>query len=392
MDADSLMASPRGRRVCLAFAMLADDGVDQAAEAYASGIEDQPRAVRYRNAPKIQGGIRYMASKFLWPGKSRKLAPEPASAPNHARAVDPAAVPGTVAGTIAAALGRVELPDPSEDALWSALTRAVDTAYYWQEPDGLDTLAFQPEITEALRRVAAHIAASPLTRWWSAPMAAEQWSVQLADPLHEGDEPDRRSVARVLDDWHGEAIRDERRSHPYLRTDVRANISGEWWSMPPSELTSSTRNTGPRGPAGLYLVEDSFDPEHAVVTALDPAGSVYEIDSADAFAELCRRYPLDVTASRRHDWFRVTARDGRWLIPDWRAVAGDWDAVHLTIAAYLQTAGRTVAVEADTATVMAGWEPDATYWLTEKYRLAADAASWIYDDDAEIWRPAVNPG
>ncbi|GAB3566410.1 hypothetical protein GCM10027344_27720 [Spelaeicoccus albus] len=344
--------------------MLADDGVDQSAEAFAHGIEEEHGAVRYRSP------ARYLVSKFLRTGEPPVLAP----------------VPGTVAGSVAAALEQAELPDPTDKALWDSLTQAVDTAYYWEEPDGLDRLAFQPEMAGPLSRIAAHIAASPLTRWWSTPIAAEQWSIQFADPLHDDDEPDRRSPARILGEWHSEAIRAERRSHADLHSDVRAAISGEWWSMPPDSLTSSTRICGHRGPVGLYLAEDSFGPEQAAATALEPGGNIYEIDSAEAFADLCRRYPLEVTASRRHDWFRVTARDGRWVIPDWRAVAEDWDAVHLTIAAYLHTAGRTVGVDGDTATVMAGWAPDATYWLTDSYRLASDHTGWTYDDDAEIWR------
>jgi len=42
--------------------------------------------------------------------------------------------------------------------------------------------------------------------------------------------------------------------------------------------------------------------------------------------------------SRRHDWWRVTGSAGAWMIPDWVAVAADYDAVHLTVGGYLTTA------------------------------------------------------
>ena len=62
---------------------------------------------------------------------------------------------------------------------------------------------------------------------------------------------------------------------------------------------------------------------------------------------LVREYPLDVTdTAKRGDWWRTTGRDGRWAMPDWSAVARDVDAVHLTVAAYLATAGRALPVDA----------------------------------------------
>jgi hypothetical protein len=56
----------------------------------------------------------------------------------------------------------------------------------------------------------------------------------------------------------------------------------------------------------------------------------------------------------------VTGWTGRWLIPDYAAVADDWDAVHLTVAGYLTTAG--IAIPAGGArTMLAGWDPDASH-------------------------------
>ena len=46
-------------------------------------------------------------------------------------------------------------------------------------------------------------------------------------------------------------------------------------------------------------------------------------------------------------------------IPDYLAVAEDFDAFHLSVAGYLSTAGRSLPV-GDASTVLAGWDPDET--------------------------------
>lgn len=85
-------------------------------------------------------------------------------------------------------------------------------------------------------------------------------------------------------------------------------------------------------------------------------------------------------------WRETTGRDGRWWLPDWPAVAEDFDAVHVTVVGYLATAGWAVPT-ADGATVLAGWGPGRTCWLRPD-RLA-------YTDVVEQWhrtRPAEVDG
>lgn len=102
-------------------------------------------------------------------------------------------------------------------------------------------------------------------------------------------------------------------------------------------------------------------------------------------AALCRTYPLEVTEQKRHDWYSTTGRYGRWVVPDWSAVAVDHDAVHLTAAAYLTSAGTAVPVDDGVASVIAGWYPDETYWLSDDARPEAGGAVWVRDD--EDWVP-----
>lgn len=56
------------------------------------------------------------------------------------------------------------------------------------------------------------------------------------------------------------------------------------------------------------------------------------------------------------------------MVPDWEQVAGQWDAVHLTTLGYLSGATRALPVDTDTATMIAGWNPDTTIWLTDTIR------------------------
>jgi hypothetical protein len=172
-----------------------------------------------------------------------------------------------------------------------------------------------------------------------------------------------RDPARALSTWARDSRAEEVRAEKERPRDPRANWSGTWWSFP-----HGTLQTIGQVPLGLNLIEDSFGEEHATVIPVRGAGRTYEIRTADDWVSLCREHPLEVTASRRHDWFRCTGHDGRWVIPDWEKVAERWDAVHLTALAYLTAAHRALLVEADIYTVLAGWNPDTTMWLTDVAR------------------------
>jgi hypothetical protein len=95
-----------------------------------------------------------------------------------------------------------------------------------------------------------------------------------------------------------------------------------------------------------------------------PGERVYEITEPEDWSQLTARYPLEVTRPRRHAGWRVTGWTGTWLIPEYAAAAADFDAIHLTVLGYLTTAGRDLPAD-DTRTMLAGWNPDTTYWLTD---------------------------
>jgi len=83
-------------------------------------------------------------------------------------------------------------------------------------------------------------------------------------------------------------------------------------------------------------------------------------------------------------------------MPDYEGVAADYDAVHVSVAGYLAAAGRPLPV-GDARTMLAGWEPDATWWLTDVLSPAGPPAGWAEADDPDAdvragigggWRPA----
>ncbi|MCX2730641.1 hypothetical protein OOZ19_10345 [Saccharopolyspora sp. NFXS83] len=352
-----LLAGPRGRRLCFELARVWGKGTSEGVALH--------RAIFYAayDADPESGRMRV----FFGPGADL---PRPHPTP----------------GEVAALLAAVPLREPGERDLTEALAAAVDNARYWQEPDGEDVLAAAPELHGPLGRVAAEVAASAAARWWTAGIdLAGQCQVEFTDQpgrVHSG------RAAENLVRWRAGELEGEARSR-HRNHALGAPVSGRWWSAPVlSDLLQTTRRLGELGPAGLRFVEDSMGWERAAVrdVATPSDVAVHEIDGPEAWAWLCRRYPLEVTAGRRHDWFRATGRDGRWVLPDWAAVAREFDGVHLTAAGYLATAGAAVPVEDDLASVLAGWDPDATWWLTDAARPEPVGRDWCGGGEAG-WRP-----
>lgn len=265
---------------------------------------------------------------------------------------------------VAARLDEVPLVTLDARSCLEVADRVLCGAMSWQPPDGDDVLAATPVVRAALARIAAHVLASPEAVWWSEGLAREQHVLRWAgDPTP----PGPVDAPAELERWKAHTIASEERALRDRPTDPEAAWSGEWWSTPPRTLTTSTRGLGDLGPIGLWLMEDNPGWERASSRAVSvPDGvRVYEIDGPAAWARLCRERPVDVTGEKRHDWYRTTGRAGTWVVPDWSAVAREYDAVHLTMTGYLQAAGTAIAVDETRASVIAGWAPDETFWLTD---------------------------
>lgn len=61
-------------------------------------------------------------------------------------------------------------------------------------------------------------------------------------------------------------------------------------------------------------------------------------------------------------------------------MAADWDAIHVSVAGYLTTAGIAVPVARGACTMLAGWDPDATWWLNDVLALTGPPEIWQADD------------
>lgn len=353
---EALLAGPRGRRLLLEYALDAEQCV---------GVESQRDTLHsavFRASYRVDVA-RGTGTVMFGPG-----------AEEARRTV-------VTAKDVADRLSRVPRPEVTATALRSALEATVDSAWYWQEPDGKEVLLAAESVRGELRRIAEHVALSPHAQWWSTGLVAgDQWLVGWVDERIDSLDAAviAPTAAELLRDYRVRTVEEEERAARDRPVDPSANWSGWWWSTPPTR--SSTRLLFDGTPAGLWFVEDSMGWQRAVSRRMDiPEGvRVYEVDGAQSWAQLCRQFPVEVTAQKRHDWYRTTGWTGRWAIPDWPRVAERYDGVHLTVAGYLAAAGTAIAVDDDTATVIAGWVPDETYWLTGVATLETDVyQKWL---------------
>ncbi|WP_419706187.1 hypothetical protein [Promicromonospora sp. NFX87] len=358
---EALLDGWRGRRFLLELAL--------AAEAYPADryVTDTPLALAVMSA-----------AHALDPGQGQMVVAVSGPGPHEMP-------PAATAESVASLLETSRLGDVDQGMALRVFADAVANARYWQEPDGSDVLAATPVVRAALGRVARHVAGSATgIGWWSAPLdPADQHAVTWEDGP--GEQAPR--AADRLARWRSDLAVQEAQARAKRLARPEATWSAEWWSTPPTDLVRTTRSLGWAGPVGVWLVEDAMSWERAVTHRVaTPAGArVHEIDGPEAWAALCRAYPLEVTEQKRHDWYDTTGRHGRWVVPDWAAVAVDHDAVHLTAAAYLTAAGTVVPVDDGVASVIAGWNPDETYWLTDDARPEEDGAVWVCDD--QDWVP-----
>lgn len=298
----------------------------------------------------------------------------------------------------------LEAVDPAPVYAWSdpfaflePLDRSVSDAMYWQPPHEEEVAAADPSVVAAMRPLAEAVAGSPASAWWSTPVDLDALRyTSRFDEDHPPTPPTLTGARDRLHRWQAGTLKEERAAAAARPADPSASISGCWWSTPAmASLVTTTRPLRGLGSIELAWEEDSFGQRSALVWPLTTTRTprVWEINRPEAWVRLVDRYPLDVTYARRHDWYRTTGRLGAWRIPDWRAVADDYDAMHLSVAGYLTSATRALPlVDRDLATVLAGWNPDQTWWLTDV--LATETSppeSWCCDDPSGphiVWRRA----
>lgn len=357
IDPETLLSGPRGRRLLLEFAL-------------ASERTEDTDYNRHRLMPAVS-----YAAYELDPGRGRSRV---MGTIGHGDLTIPSVSPPDVADALLA----VTPVDVTEELLRDSLAMSVITARYWQEPEGEDVLTATKVVRDALRPFAEHVTHSPLTNWWTSGVDLDdQWTVNW------GENTTVRPVgdpALALETWREEALAVESRAAHERPSDPTANISGEWWSIPsPMTLLNSSRSLFDDSPAGLWWTEDAGRQNASTRQVYIPASArVLEITDAGVWVDLSRQYPLEVTASKRHDWYRTTGRSGRWVMPDWSQVAREFDGVHLTVSAWLAAAGTILPIADDTASVIAGWSPDETWWFIAPSSLG-EISNWRFESTFE---------
>lgn len=280
-------------------------------------------------------------------------------------------VPADAAEAMRAAVGRWDPASLTRSTLHAALLTSVDDAMYWQAPWEHEAFLAADGVVEALRPVAEVVAAHPDTAWWTRPCPVRQWSLHPWGRPVAGDGPGV-VLPQEVETFMAKAEDDELRFRAW-REAGEGPVGGIWWTQPPMRFTRA------QIPEAFDLIEDSDAPEEVSAYPVRGHGRVLEICGPEDWVALCREHPFEVTESRRADWGAVTGRQGRWFLPDWRSVARDWDGVHLTVAGYLSTATRALMLDdpptgaltddgGGRACLMAGFDPDATLWLTDVVR------------------------
>jgi hypothetical protein len=271
---------------------------------------------------------------------------------------------------------------PGDTRVLAAIIVATWLNFPWMQPDPNDQLLADPAIAAALRPAAEALAAAEVTAAWNAPLAVRLQRLTLFDlPDWEGAPPgaDHPLEFLGLDAWDA-AWRAAMGASAWDRVDwtvlADEHSRGAWWSAPigPWWSGEEPRRPGgapvttlpldfdtehPVGSAGLVWLEASPAAEGALLVPVSPARPprIYEVTGPESWAALVRQFPADVSASRSSGWYSHTGRDGAWAVPDWAVVRESYDAVHVTVAGYLTTAGRAVEVGDGVATVLAGWAP-----------------------------------
>lgn len=270
------------------------------------------------------------------------------------------------------------LADPL--ALMRPLRASVDSAMYWQEPDDRDALLRDPRVVAALDPVAQALAVAPAAHWWWAPLDLRQQAIVrwMEQGRRRATRPHVTGTFESLERWRRDTVAAEARAAREWPTAHDANYSGSWWSTPVHVNVTTTSRRINRLPAvQLDLVEDSsgWDQARVAPVEIHPRRRVFEIAAPSDWIDLVERYPLDVDRSRRHDWWRATGGAGPWQIPAWPAVSQDYDAIHLAVIGYLSAAGRPLQTRSG-QTVLAGFDPDVTYWLTDSITRTAPLSTW----------------
>jgi hypothetical protein len=136
-----------------------------------------------------------------------------------------------------------------------------------------------------------------------------------------------------------------------------------WWSHP-NTLPSFQANSE-------HLSSFAFDDAIILPTSMaklevPTSAKIYEIHDVQDWLSLVDRFATDAKILHLDNWglSEDPAHESTW-IPDWRKVAGEFDGVYLSPAAYLGVSYSLIELEDGRATFLSGWSPGATFWLPQ---------------------------
>lgn len=274
-------------------------------------------------------------------------------------------------------------PGHSELAIASALESYLgERTWLLSDPSSRNwsvSVIRDPVVTENLRSVERTLAAIPAAAWLGADaerscQAFVDWDNSASPPLLTTRDPLREIQAEFAAEARAAAER--------VPLQDLAGTGREWWSCPSGVgLPYTTRKLGSFSAVELIGRDDSFGETRATVwdVSVDAGARIAEIHDLADWSRLVEAYPHDATESRRAEWSPKHGWDGPWLLPDWVQMARDWDGVHLSAGAYLRSRGRAARVHGG-RTVLEGWDPDATYWLSDALTLTESAPEiWTCD-------------
>jgi hypothetical protein len=181
----------------------------------------------------------------------------------------------------------------------------------------------------------------PTANWWFSPLDSEQ---QVYVPQDESPPDPARLVTPT--------------QPPSKQEQYAQRMTGAFCTSTFIGETSSVFATIDEGVGDLRQVYER-PPYPFWLLTVDDSARALEIDGPQAWHDLCVQYPAQGTTGRGVPDF--SGDKGR-LVPDWSAVATDWDAVHLTFGGWLTA--EQVRVDSP-----AGWtyiwdgEAEQTTWL-----------------------------
>lgn len=225
---------------------------------------------------------------------------------------------------------------PVADALLAEVAIQLNPWTAYAPAARAEVLARAPEV----RELAAEVLADPRSAWWWAPAGGRQIAV--------GGPADRPQVPTAASSPWAEY---GQRPYPRLVTSTPYDGVGDLHTGMHSALAAGTGDLDPDYP--LW--------QHELTVA--PDVRVAEVRSAEDWRALALAYPVRKGPEHANAEPPGLECD---LAPDWVAVAGEWDGVHVGFGGLLAAGLRPLGPPGE-RTVLWSWECEQTVWVREAF-------------------------